>query len=142
MAVSMLARIKPYNPKRGHVLRRYVVWGIRFEERRGWYRVKERVAKYLKEVRTKSNDPDSPLAFDVMTQAEAENLEGQEKKAAIERAEAKSPNVAGATDLTTADIHAPASGSSSDKPSGDDEGKDDWDKLDSESGGGPQGGGA
>ena len=99
-----LVRIKPYDPKRGHVVRRYTVFSIRFDETRGWYRVADDVADYLGKVHQAPHDEDSPLVFDVCTEAEAHALEAAERKKAEERAKAAEPNVATPYDLTTADL--------------------------------------
>ncbi len=99
-----LVRIKPYDPKRGHVVRRYTVFSIRLDESRGWYRVADEVAEYLSKVHQAPHDEDSPLVFDVCTEAEAKALEEAERKKAEERAKAAEPNVATPYDLTTADL--------------------------------------
>ena len=69
---TMLVRLKPYDPRRKFVLRRYVYAGIHFLVTRGWERVPKAVADYLRDVRQKEFDPYSPPAFDVCTEAEAE----------------------------------------------------------------------
>ena len=99
-----LVRIKPYDPKRGHVVRRYTVFSIRLDESRGWYRVADEVAEYLSKVHQAPHDEDSPLVFDVCTEAEAHALEELERKKAEERAKAAEPNVATPYDLTTSDL--------------------------------------
>ncbi|MHB1843385.1 MAG: hypothetical protein ACYCWW_00940 [Deltaproteobacteria bacterium] len=99
-----LIRIKPYDPKRGHLVRRYTAFSIRLEESRGWYRVADDVAEYLAKVHQSPHDEDSPLVFDVCTEAEAHALEEAERKKAEERAKAAEPNVATPYDLTTSDL--------------------------------------
>ena len=99
-----LIRIKPYDPKRGHLVRRYTAFSIRLEESRGWYRVADDVAEYLSKVHQAPHDDDSPLVFDVCTEAEAKALEEAERKKAEERAKAAEPNVAAPYDLTTSDL--------------------------------------
>ncbi len=99
-----LIRIKPYDPKRGHLVRRYTAFSIRLEESRGWYRVADDVAEYLAKVHQAPHDEDSPLVFDVCTEAEAHALEEAERKKAEERAKAAEPNVATPYDLTTSDL--------------------------------------
>lgn len=79
---TLLVRLKPYDPRRGFVLRRYTYAGIRFQDERGWYRVERRVAEYLRAVRTVPTDHYSPLAFDVCTEAEAKALDAGESEAA------------------------------------------------------------
>lgn len=109
--MAKLVRLKPYDPKKGHVIQRYTAFAIRFEEARGWYKVSDEVATYLATVHQVPGDEDSPLAFDVCTEDEAQRLEAAEKKKAEERARAAEPNVAQpydvsvrAADLTTADL--------------------------------------
>jgi hypothetical protein len=114
--MAKLVRLKPHDPKKGHVIRRYTAFGVRFEEARGWYKVSDEVAAYLGSVHQRPGDDDSPLAFDVCTEEEAQRLEASEKKKAEERARAAEPNVAQphdvtvrAPDLTTADLPQPRS---------------------------------
>lgn len=75
---TLLARIKPRDPHHGHVLRRFVYRGIRFEEGKGWYQVSPEVAAHLREVRQRAHDPQSALAFDVCTEAEAKAIDSRE----------------------------------------------------------------
>ena len=77
---TMLVRLKPYDPRRGHLLRRFTYRGIKFQEERGWYRVSKDVAEYLRGVRQVVTDEHSPLAFDVCTEAEAKELDAREKE--------------------------------------------------------------
>ncbi|MGE0322263.1 MAG: hypothetical protein AB7K71_36220 [Polyangiaceae bacterium] len=79
---TLLVRLKSYDPRRGHVLRRYTFAGIKFQHDRGWYRVEEAVGKYLKGVRQVHGDEYSQLAFDVCTEQEAKELETSEANAA------------------------------------------------------------
>ena len=111
--MAKLVRLKPFDPKKGHVIRRYTAFSIRFEEARGWYKVADEVATYLGTVHQVPGDEDSPLAFDVCTEDEAQRIEAAEKKKAEERARAAEPNVAQpydvsvrGGDLTTADLPA------------------------------------
>lgn len=99
-----LVRLKPYDPKRGHVIRRYTVYSIRFEERRGWYRVEDEVAEYLKTVHQIYGDEYSPNAFDVCTEEEANQIDVEEKKKAEERARAGEPNIVRPRDATSVDL--------------------------------------
>jgi hypothetical protein len=112
--MAKLVRLKPFDPKKGHVIERYTAFSIRFEERRGWYKVTDEVAAYLGTVHQVPGDEDSQLAFDVCTEDEATAIEAAEKKKAEERARATEPNVAQpydvsakAPDLTTADLPKP-----------------------------------
>ena len=83
MAETKLVRIKPHNPKIGHVLRRYTWRGMRFDEERGWYRVDARVAEHLATVHSRVGDENSPLAFDVCTEVEAAALDKREYDAKV-----------------------------------------------------------
>ncbi len=91
MTEMMLTRLKPFNPKRGYTLRRFSVFGIRFDHDRGWYRVDQNVATYLKTVHCDNNNPDSPLAFDVYAEEEARGVVERERLAKLKRGEVKSP---------------------------------------------------
>ena len=79
---TLLVRLKPYDPRRGQVLRRYTYAGIKFQEERAWYRVEAPVAEHLRAVRQVPTDEHAPLAFDVCTEAEAKALEAMESDAA------------------------------------------------------------
>jgi hypothetical protein len=112
--MAKLIRLKPFDAKKGHVIRRYTAFTTTFEEHKGWYRVSDHVASYLATVHQVPNDEDSPLAFDVCSQGEAERIDAAERKKAEERARAAEPNVATARDvtaiggdLTTADLRDP-----------------------------------
>jgi len=82
---TLLVRLKPHDPRRGHVLRRYTYRGIKFHEERGWYRVEKPVADYLRAVHQVPSDQHSPLAFDVCTDDEAKSLDAREKEAGTTR---------------------------------------------------------
>lgn len=77
---TRLVRLNDHDPRRGHVLRRYVYQGARFEAGKGWYKVTEQVGEHLKSVRQRAGDLHSPLAFDVCTPAEAKALDEKEAK--------------------------------------------------------------
>lgn len=78
-----LVRIRPHNPRIGHVVKQYTAFGIRFEEAKGWYKVDPKVAEYLSDVRMQDGDDQSPLMFDVKTQEEAEmTAQAEAKKSA------------------------------------------------------------
>jgi hypothetical protein len=83
--MSTLARLKPFDGKR-FVLRSYTVFGIKFVADRGWYKVDSDVSEYLRKVTQRSEDPDSPPAFDVCTEAEALAIDESEKSRAFRRA--------------------------------------------------------
>ncbi len=76
---TMLVRLKPYDPRRGHVLRRFTYAGVKIHEERGWHRVSKQVADYLRGVRQVNGDDYSPLAFDVCTDEEAKALDAREE---------------------------------------------------------------
>lgn len=82
---TLLVRLKPHDPRRGHVLRRYTYRGIKFHEERGWYRVEKAVGEYLRTVRQVPGSEHAPLAFDVCTDDEARSLDAKEKEAAVTR---------------------------------------------------------
>ncbi len=75
---TLLVRMKPYDPQRGFVLRRFTYRGVRFQPERGWYRVQKDVGEYLKGVR-QGPERHAPLAFDVCTEEEATTLEARER---------------------------------------------------------------
>jgi hypothetical protein len=75
---TLLVRLKAFDPRRGHVLRRFTYSGIKFQPERGWYRVEKQVAEYLRGVHQQPSDAYTPLAFDVCTDAEAKALDAAE----------------------------------------------------------------
>lgn len=85
---TLLVRLKPHDPRRGYVLRRYTYRGIKFQCERGWYRVEKPVADYLRRIRQVAGDEHSPPAFDVCTADEARALDAREKEGAVPRAAA------------------------------------------------------
>jgi len=85
---TLLVRLKPHDPRRGHVLRRFTYRGIKFHEERGWYRVDKAVADYLRGVRQTASDEHAPLAFDVCTPDEAKALDAEAKAASVRRKKA------------------------------------------------------
>ncbi|MBU8900796.1 hypothetical protein KRR26_34850 [Corallococcus sp. M34] len=107
-ANTLLVRLKAYDARRGHVLRRYTYAGIKFQEERGWYRVVKPVADYLRTVHQLPSDTYSPLAFDVCTEAEAKALDATEadeaktKRSASDELKLSPARPAGT--LTTEDI--------------------------------------
>ncbi len=92
--MTMLVRLKPFNPRRGFVMRTYVdgISGAVFKEERGWYEVEDAMAAKLKEITSKPENPESPLAFDVCTREEAVALERRIRRQLQERAIATDPN--------------------------------------------------
>lgn len=109
MADKMLVRLKPYEPKRRHVIQSYThaPSGLQFLAARGWYRVDASLAAYLKTVPQIENDPDSPMAFDVVTEDQGKQLDEREARSKEQRASASNPTDLDHTphDLTTADLH-------------------------------------
>jgi hypothetical protein len=101
MSSFMMVRLKPYNPRRKHVIRTFVHGksGTKFLEAHGWYRVDESIAKELRDARQIEGDEYSPDAFDVCTLPEAKRIDAKEKKE-LERKAAGDAN-----DLTTGDLH-------------------------------------
>jgi len=85
---TLLVRLKPHDPRRGYVLRRYTYRGIKFHDERGWYRVEKAVADYLRQIRQVAGDEHSPPAFDVCTDDEAKAVDAREKEGAVPRAAA------------------------------------------------------
>lgn len=79
-------RLKPYNPRRGCYLRNYVDsrTGAKFSVEKGWYQVPRSLADRLGKVTQRSHDPDSPLAFEIMSEDEKLRKE-QQARAAEER---------------------------------------------------------
>lgn len=116
----IFVRIKPHNPRKGYRLRRYLVFGMKFEEEKGWYRINSAVnyggqqidvAAYLGEVRNSEIDEDSALAFDIATEAEAKAIDAREKKAREKKASAAEPNASAAIDLTSNEVSGSTMGS-------------------------------
>ncbi len=106
---TLLVRLKPYDPRRGHVLRRFTYAGIKIHEERGWYRVAKDIAEYLRTVHEIPGEPYTPLAFDVCADDEAKALDAREDADARVRKSATdevrlSPARADAGVLTTADV--------------------------------------
>lgn len=116
---TLLVRMKPYDPRRGFVLRRLTYAGIRFESQRGWYRVQKSVADHLRETRCVARDPYSPRAFDVCTEAEANTLDAAEADAAKVRRSATDDLklMPARSSLTSEDLPKAAAGSSAQAPS-------------------------
>jgi hypothetical protein len=114
---NLWVRLKPRNEKRGIKLRRYSAFGMRFDEKMGWYIVpatidlsdgrRINVADYLSNVRNDNDDLDSPLAFDVMSEKEARSLDEKERKAAQLRATAVEARPIQPVDMTSADLRPP-----------------------------------
>ena len=76
---TLHVRLKPHDPRRGHVLRRYTYQptDTRFEGIRGWYCVDKELGEQLRDVRQIATDPHSPRAFDVCTAEEAQRIDAE-----------------------------------------------------------------
>lgn len=99
--MTMLARVKPYNKRRGHLVRILNFKGIKFDATKGWYRVDDATAAAISSIHQDQNDIESPLVFDVMTEGDARNLEKAEAKKVEERAKATDPIDAALDKATT-----------------------------------------
>lgn len=82
--MTTLARLKPFDGKR-FVRRSYTSFGIKFIGDRGWYKVDNDVAEYLKTVTQRAEDPDSAPAFDVCSPEEARAIDERERVKANRR---------------------------------------------------------
>jgi len=76
---TYLVRLKPYDPRRGHVLRRYAHCGIRFLVEHGWYRVDADVADHLRTAKQIDGDPHALAAFDVCSDEDARQIDTTEQ---------------------------------------------------------------
>jgi hypothetical protein len=109
---TLLVRLKPYDPRRGFVLRRFTFKGVKFHEERGWYRVPKPLADYLSGVKQVDSDLYSPLAFDIASDDEAKAVDAREESDSKTRKNAnEAPRVAtgrgdGRGDLTGEDLRA------------------------------------
>jgi hypothetical protein len=116
-------RLKPRD-SRGHKLASYTVYGLRFIGKRGWYKVHRSVAvldgrnprrsvevdlvQYLRGVRQQNGNTDTPLAFDICTEAEAKAIDVAERKSkrSAGKATALEPiEMGGRGDLTSSDVN-------------------------------------
>lgn len=89
---TFLVRLKPYNEKKGHRTRVYMVDGLRFYEERGWYEVTPAIADSLRELRQDHYDLETPYLFDVVTPDQAEKIDEREALGKIEaKASARRP---------------------------------------------------
>lgn len=100
--MSKVVRLKPYNRRKGHLLRRYVLGAHKFLEDR-WYAVSDDMAYKLSDVHSRPDHPDeSPLAFDVFeSQKDAESQYHREQESE-KKATVKNPEFVGT--LTSADL--------------------------------------
>lgn len=74
---TRLVRIKPHNPKRGFLVKSYTFRGHRFVSGAGWYEVPTTFGEELAALR-QTDDPHAPPVFDVVTAAEAEEIDSFE----------------------------------------------------------------
>ena len=111
-------RLKPFNERKGNKLQRFSIYSMRFEEKRGWYVIPAmlelangkvvNLAEILRKYRNDNEDPDSALAFDVMSEEEARNLDETQRREAEERKAARDAISINPTDLgVSADPESP-----------------------------------
>lgn len=102
----MYVRIRPYDKRRGQLVRRYVYGGVKFEVDKGWYQTDDVIAEYLKTVLTFPENPDSKPVFDVSDQIGAEKIAKEEYEAANPERKI-SEATSGAQKVTVADLKSP-----------------------------------
>lgn len=90
MPDTLLVRLKPYDKKKGHVLKTYGEGNMTFKSPT-WYEVPRPVAEHLRQVHQKPEDLSTPYAFDVCTQEEAKHLQETERKARLKEADPEAP---------------------------------------------------
>lgn len=111
----LFARVKPYNPKRGHVVRRIVVLGTLWEGGSGvppdtiptWTKVNAAQAVALKACLQIDNDPYSQRVFDIVTAEQRKQIDAREER--YRRAilgYGASPTIAELPDVTAKDSGA------------------------------------
>jgi hypothetical protein len=91
-----LVRLKPYNPRRGYLCRRFTFESKRFDGDLGWYEVPAAVAVELAKF-SQSHDPGISL-FDVLDPSEMLRAEAEEK-AEEEAGKVKAPRRIEATEF-------------------------------------------
>ena len=77
--MSKLVRLKPLNPRRGALCRRYMFRGFRFDVELGWYEVSDELALELKPLTQHDSDPEGVALFDIMTREDALAEDAKEK---------------------------------------------------------------
>ena len=79
--VTRFVRIHPYEPKRGHKVKRYGVFGIMFQESVGWYQVKMREEQFdiLSNIVQNPESNETKPVFDICTESERKDLERRER---------------------------------------------------------------
>lgn len=95
---AMYVRLKPYDKKRGYLVRRYNIGGHEFltdgeSGRPIWSRVTVKAAEFLKTLRQKENDPDSKPLFDVVTPPEYAAIAQREQDLALAQLDVRSATV-------------------------------------------------
>lgn len=93
--MAKLVRLKPFDPKRGFVVRRYIFEHKRYEVESGWYEVDDATGAKLKLLLQNEDDLSSKDLFDVCEPGEARALEERERVAAeraAQRASAARPH--------------------------------------------------
>jgi hypothetical protein len=81
---TMYVRLKPYDQKRGYLVRRYMVAGHEFmtdneTDRPIWNKVAARAAAFLKTLKQNPSDSESKDLFDVVTSEEYEAIREREQ---------------------------------------------------------------
>ena len=93
---TVLVRLRPHDPKRGHVCRSFTIYSMRFKEKNGWYEVEQEVADFLRPLRQPpSGDrlPDeAPSLFEIRSSIEAVEQEEDERRKLEQRAKAVHPH--------------------------------------------------
>lgn len=90
--MTMLARLKPFNDKRGQLTKIYMFMGLKFLAEKGWYEVPDAIGEKLKELHQNHYDEESAFLFDVASQEEAEKIDQKEEDARVKaRTSARQP---------------------------------------------------
>jgi len=99
--MSRFVRLRPFDRRRGHLLRRYIFRSQKFVAG-NWYEVQDGMGDELSTVLSRDGDDESPLAFDVFdTKEEALAFVHAERKAKA-KATAESPELVGV--MTSSDL--------------------------------------
>jgi hypothetical protein len=116
---TVCVRMKPHNPRAGHVLQHFAYRGIVFRAGSGWSKVLPEVAEHLKRVRQRAHDVHSPLAFDVCSEEEARRLDALDAEQSAEVTPVERARVQVARDEGGAGASAPAANAGSSDPTRD-----------------------
>lgn len=88
-APSYYVRLKPRpsKPRKGvpRTPGRYMIQGVRFEEEKGWYRIRDAAFAEVLRNLTHNDREDGVAIFDVATQAEAEAIQARERRSKTRR---------------------------------------------------------